>query len=113
MIQVGLQYIKIDVNFSIEWVSELLVKRYSKVTVSQSIDENTPLSDCIQSTLNKLFNIFCSHYTIKNSFDTHFIVDSISRLNNAVNQAYVDLQNDIKEIQEEFADESFNPFLEI
>ena len=40
-------------------------------------------------------------------------MDSITRLNNAVNQACVDLQKDIKDIQQEFADESFNPFLEV
>ena len=54
-------------------------------------------------------------YTIKNSFDTHFIINSIEALNSAVVKSRMRLEQEIVSIKKEFAnaDESFNPFIEV
>lgn len=66
---------------SIEWVSELLITQLSKPSEKEKQENGEKsLTDTLHATLNKLYNIFCSHYTIKNSFDTHFIADAITRL---------------------------------
>ena len=69
----------------------------------------------IESTMNKLYNIFCSSYTIKNSFDTHFIVDNISKINSISIKARNDLSAQLAEVYKNSStgDESFNPFIEV
>ena len=69
----------------------------------------------VESTINKLYNIFCSSYTIKNSFDTHFVVDNIDKMNSLSIKARNDLSAKLADIYQSYksTDESFNPFIEI
>lgn len=69
----------------------------------------------VESTINKLFNIFCSSYTIKNSFDIHFIVDNIDKMNSLSLKSRTDLSTILAELSSNpnLSDSSFNPFVNI
>lgn len=54
-----------------------------------------------------------SHYTIKNSFDTHFVVGSIERMNEVIANSRDILTQKIKEIIAQKEETTYNPFIEI
>ena len=58
--------------------------------------------------------IFYSHYTIKNSFDTHFVVNHIVKLNKLLIDTRHKVAEKAIELQKQNKnEESFNPFIEI
>mmetsp|Transcript_670 Transcript_670/g.563 ORF Transcript_670/g.563 Transcript_670/m.563 type:complete len:352 (+) Transcript_670:2-1057(+) len=65
---------------------------------------------------NQLFNIFSNHYTIRHSFDTHFVTSKLNQIEQIVKDARKEISKKIYEIQKtenDKNDESFNPFIEI
>mmetsp|Transcript_42692 Transcript_42692/g.49971 ORF Transcript_42692/g.49971 Transcript_42692/m.49971 type:complete len:189 (-) Transcript_42692:30-596(-) len=81
----------------------------------KALCQNTGLRELIsqtESTFTKLYNIFCSSYTIKNSFDIHFIIDGIDELNKASSATRDGLVAAIEEVFSR-TEESFNPFIEV
>jgi len=68
----------------------------------------------VEATMHLLFNIFNSHFAIKNSFDTHFIVSHIVKLNKIAIISRQQLEEKLHELQNQSKNnESFNPFIEI
>jgi hypothetical protein len=85
---------------------------YGLQLICQSEELKTVINK-IENLLNQMYNVFCSHYTIRNSFDTHFVVGLIDKLNNLIMNH--DLFDKVQEVYDEYnaGDESFNPFIEI
>jgi hypothetical protein len=67
----------------------------------------------VEETMVVLFNIFNSHYTIKNSFDTHFITDHIRNLDKVARETRQKITEKFSELSNSKADDSFNPFIEV
>lgn len=99
----------------IVWASKCDQSVFSEfLKVITRSDEAAQLLVKCEELMNKLYNIFC-HYLVNNSFDTHFIIDNIDRLNKACIESRAGAIQKLKELKQEndLNNESFNPFIEV